>query len=87
MVFEEFWRLTPYETRLFIESFVRRQKGKYQYGVWIAWHAAAMGRMRRMPSLGKVLRSILTGDQKQSVEEALEVARSINSLVGGKDKI
>jgi hypothetical protein len=50
----EFWAMTPWELRLALEAGARRLERERQRDAWLAWHIAAMGRAKRLPSLRRL---------------------------------
>lgn len=60
----EFWDLTPGETVALVRARLRRERER---DLWLAWHIAALGRVKKFPSLKRLLRPAkahgLTPDQ------------------------
>ena len=52
---DEFWGMTPRETVLVVEAAIWRYDREHQQRAWLAWHIAALGRAKRLPSLRKLL--------------------------------
>ncbi len=51
----EFWDLTPKELRLYFEADAWRQTQQLRRDATMAWHIAALGRMKRLPPLRQIL--------------------------------
>ena len=76
---DEFWRMTPRETTLAIEGAVWRYEREHQQVAWLAWHVAALGRAKRLPSLRRLLR--MPAATKLVGEEAEKRAREHAEMV------
>ena len=69
----EIWDLTPKELRLHFEADVWRQAQRVRRDAWIAWHIAALGRMKKLPPL----RTMLDGGEAKPLRgEELERRRA-----------
>ena len=51
----EFWDLTPKELRLHFEADAWRQGQQIRRDATLAWHIAALSRMKRLPPLRQML--------------------------------
>ena len=51
----EFWDLTPKELRLYFEADAWRQTQQLRRDATLAWHVAALSRMKRLPPLRQML--------------------------------
>jgi len=75
MSVQDFWSCTPHETRLVCEAAGARELALYRRGLWIAWHTAALTRVKRMPNLGGMLKRLGPGGEKaQTASEILQTA-------------
>jgi hypothetical protein len=82
----EFWRSTPFFTRLKIEAASERHVLDYRRSMWAAWHAGAFARVKKMPSLNDALRGVDRGKRKtMSADELLQAFEMINVRSGGED--
>lgn len=55
MTVADFWDMTPRETILAMEAGAWRMQQERELAMSAAWHAAALSRAKRMPSLSSVL--------------------------------
>ena len=84
----EFWRSTPYLTRLFVEAAAERERRAYGRVMFAAWYAGAFFRVRRMPPLRKVMRPFEgrgAPARRMSPEEMLAIVEGWNAANGGRD--
>jgi hypothetical protein len=51
----EFWALTPRETFMVLAAAGRRFEREHRRDAWIAWHTAALGRVKKLPSLQRLM--------------------------------
>ena len=59
----DFWHMTPAETYASIEALEKRT---HKWALYEAWHVAALQRMKKMPSLKRILR---TDDDMPDIEQ------------------
>jgi hypothetical protein len=52
---EHFWSLTPRELYWYCDGHKKRQEHEAQGRAWLAWHIAALGRAKHLPSLAKIM--------------------------------
>lgn len=68
----EFWELTPAETFVVLEAWGWRVEQEQKGRAWLAWHIAALQRMKRLPPLsrlvGRAKPKVLTGEEKERVK-------------------
>lgn len=84
----QFWRSTPYLTRIFIEQAGERERLSLKREMFNAWYAGAFFRIKRMPSLENVMRG-LDGNKlvkRMTPDEMLKVIEDWNRALGGDDK-
>ena len=53
---DDLWDLTPYELHRRMTGWKRRQEASRMLAIYEAWHAAALSRAKRMPSLEHLLK-------------------------------
>lgn len=75
----EFWRMTPRETALAFEAAMWRYDRERQQAAWLAWHIAALGRAKRLPSLRRLMR--MPAAKKLSGDEAAKRAHEHAEMV------
>lgn len=88
MTVAEFWRQTPFETKLAIEAATAREKRAYRRELWAAWHVVWIDRnaVKRMPSLTDMLARLDKPAPKLTdPDEMLRQIVLINSSFGGAD--
>ncbi len=51
----EFWAMTPAETALALEAAGWHIEQERRRDAWLAWHTAALVRVRRMPALQRLM--------------------------------
>ena len=79
----EFWAMTPWELRLALEAGARRLERERQRDAWLAWHIAAMGRAKRLPSLRRLLgvpraRRLQGAELERRRREHAEIVRKLS---------
>lgn len=86
MSLSEFWALTPYQTRLYVQAHGQRQQLEYRRALWAAWHIEAFQRIKQLPKLDDLL-SRFAGKPvtRKSGQEILDAVRAMNAAAGGKD--
>lgn len=52
---DAFWSKTPREVSIIVTARVSRETRRFNDLMWQAWHIAAFGRMKKMPSLKSVM--------------------------------
>lgn len=83
----EFWKSTPFQTRLFIEAAAERERLAYRRAIWAAWHMAAFERSKRMPKLSQVMQQVerKKPTTRKSPAQLLAMIVDMNAAFGGKD--
>jgi hypothetical protein len=82
----EFWQLTPYETRIWIDGQSKAERRRYRLALWSAWHVEAFRRRRRLPRLALYLRRLDPQPiRPQSPEQVLKTLERLNARFGGRD--
>lgn len=67
---EAFWELTPREYALHVRAENRRRREAQRRSAWLAWHIAALTRVKRMPGLKRFM-----GTEKARVLKGAELER------------
>lgn len=81
MTIEQFWNSTPKEFHIQSAAFQFKADQTFQYSGWIAWHTAALTRMKKMPPLKK----FLTVKKPQTTQDQLKMVEALNMKFKGKD--
>lgn len=68
---------------MWLEGILWRQERDVRMAKLAAWHAAKLGRARRLPPLHRFL-GLPRGRQQQTLEEQLAVVRQLQALFGGE---
>jgi len=71
--------MTPRETALAFEAAMWRYDRERKQTAWLAWHIAALGRARRLPSLRRLMR--MPAAKKLSGDEAAKRAHDHAEIV------
>lgn len=50
---------------------------------WLAWHVAALGRVKKMPKLDRLLRRERATGRRQTPDQMLRIVEMINAAMGG----
>ena len=79
----DFWRMTPYEFFLYIESYAEVEEERSKQLIAQAYYTEVFARMKKLPKLEKILNSTKP-KKKQTDEEMLEVVKKLNSMFGGE---
>jgi hypothetical protein len=83
---EEFWGLTPVETRKWCEQAAEREIADHRLGLWSAWHQEAFRRTKRLPKLSTLLgrlivKKAMTGDTTEELRDKMRVfAEQTNAI-------
>lgn len=77
----EFWDLTPRETYMAIEAALWRDRRRQKQDLSLAWHTAALTRVKRMPSLKSLLTS-QTKARRLKGEELRKRRREFREMSG-----
>jgi len=75
----EFWRMTPRETSLAFDVAKWRYERERRHRAWLAWHIAALGRAKRLPSLRRLMG--MPAAKKLSGDEAARRAHQHAEIV------
>lgn len=51
----EFWNMTPWQLRVITQASIDKAKNEQELMTWHAWHVAALGRTKKMPTLKEML--------------------------------
>ena len=65
-------------------AYSKQHERQFNLGAWIAWHSAALTRVKKMPKFEKFA-EIRKKIEPQSWEQQLEIIKGINKSLGGKD--
>ncbi|MFD1953739.1 hypothetical protein ACFSL6_17675 [Paenibacillus thailandensis] len=78
--------MTPHELNMQIEEWSSRLQAEHRERITIAYLTAYWHRIRKMPTLKKVLEDIqLKKKRPQTPEEMLAMVRVLNAALGGKE--
>ena len=70
-----------------LQAIRRREATQFEQALFAAWHTAAFGRAKRIPSWQDFRRSVIPDTRRpQSVDDQIEVARMLTNLFGGEDR-
>lgn len=78
-----FWRKTPREVSLIVEGRSRFLEREHNDRAWLAWHIAALSRIKRMPKLDRMMLRP-TKEKPQTWEQQLQIVMQLNAAFGGK---
>jgi len=78
-----FWELTLPETLIVLEARARLRQQQQDLAAWVAWHVAALGRARKLPSLrrlqgGRARRALRGSDLEQRRREHEDLAATVD---------
>ena len=79
----EFWKMTPYEFFILVESYTEREEERGKELIIQAYYTEAFARMKKLPKLEKILNSTKP-KRKQTDEEMLRVVEGLNKKLGGE---
>ncbi len=65
-----FWKMTPWQFSVCMEAFEKKRDAERDYDLSIAWHIAAFGRAKKLPSLKEIIRK-----PKKGIDETEILAR------------
>lgn len=76
----EFWDMTPREVAQAMSAFAWRQRERQRELAWLAWHVAALMRVKRLPRLSELLqreekRSTGQGERERRQREHEDIVR------------
>lgn len=71
---DRFWRLTPRETKREIAAHITRQKREYTERAWLAYHIAALPRLKRFPDFRNFVKPPGEEARAQPWQEQLAIA-------------
>lgn len=78
----QFWGLTPRELNIVLDGSAERLKREHNDRAWLAWHGAALGRIKKFPKLDTLL---IKGDRKpkrgKTIEEMISIAHAWTASV------
>lgn len=69
----EFWDLTPRELGMVFEAALRRREREMERDTWLAWHVAALVRLKRLPPLRSLLAKPAAVDMEAKRREHAEI--------------
>lgn len=78
----QFWQLTPRLVFLTIEAAARRLEREHNDRAWLAWHVAALTRVKKMPKL-QSLTVKRRRRRPQTWQEQLAICKMITAYHGG----
>lgn len=52
---DQFWRMQPWHTALYIKTRYDRLLQDRDHGAWLMWHGAALTRMKKIPDISRFL--------------------------------
>ncbi len=67
----EFWDMTPREVAQAMSAFAWRQRERQRELAWLAWHVAALMRVKKLPRLDE----LIPRERKTSVQQQLDRER------------
>lgn len=78
----EFWRMTPYELNIYMDSYADIEKERSKELIIQAYYTEAFARMKKLPKLKDLLKD--KEKKKQTDEEMLAVVKKLNAMMGGE---
>lgn len=81
-----FWSLTPREIKAHMDGAMNRLKAEHQGRAWLAWHTAALGRVKKMPKLEKLISEPKKSLGRKSWQDQLAIAMAWNAEVNKRKK-
>ncbi len=81
---ERFWHITPREMAREIKGKVAFFARQHAENAWLAWHVAALSRMKRLPPLSKLTGLKPAASPKQSPDVLFAGMKAIFLAFGGK---
>ncbi len=83
---EEFWGLTPWETRTWCIEAAEREVEGYRVTLWGVWHQEAFHRSKRLPRLATLLKRLTTRKRTgQDPKELRETMRTFAEQMNAVD--
>ena len=79
----EFWKMTPYEFFLCVESYCEAEEERSKQLIAQAYYVEAFARMKKLPKLEKILNSTKP-KKKQTTDEMLATVKKLNAMFGGE---
>lgn len=79
----EYDEMTPHELNMHIEEFNQSRIASQEEKITLAYLGAYWQRVKRMPSLKKVLGKESTEKRQQTAADMLEEIKKINAAMGG----
>lgn len=80
----EFEYMTPYELMLHVEAFLDRQQAEMEEKVSLVWLGEHYHRLKKLPSLKKILKDMQPNKGPMTNDEMLEMVKQLNSQFGGE---
>lgn len=77
----EFWRMTPYEFFLCIESYAEVEEERSKQLIAQAYYTEVFARMKKLPKLKDLLKD---KKKKQTTDEMLATVKKLNAMFGGE---
>ncbi len=88
----EFWEITPYELNIIANSYVKKEKHKFEEKITLEylnamWTIQWLGKKSQQPrSLDKIIKDLYKTEKKEMTEDELEKqVRILNRLFGGRE--
>jgi hypothetical protein len=84
---DDFWRRTPRQIMRTFEAYVRKQQREHNERMSLAWHIAALPRMKTFPSSPQKLFVKIKDPRRrprQTPEQMLAIAKQWAVFLGGK---
>lgn len=78
-----FWGLTLREISAIVDGAAERERRAQNDRAWLAWHIAALPKLKRLPKLEKLMvrRRAVPRRRRQSMEEQIEIAQRWHAAV------
>lgn len=71
-----FWRLTLREISVILDGAASRLKREHNDRAWLAWHVAALGRLKKLPKLKDMMHGEKPRGRKMTPEQLEAATRS-----------
>ena len=86
MQLDEFLRMTPYLFRLKVDAYIESKKQDNDFQKWLMWHGAVLTRVKKVPSLEKILGDKETKNVKMTKgRDIIGNIKSYMKVKNGKD--
>ncbi|MGL5934595.1 MAG: hypothetical protein ACRCZI_03115 [Cetobacterium sp.] len=74
-----FWQVTPREMQAILDGAAGRIRREEELSAWLAWHTAALGRVKKMPRLMDMLPR--KPKPSQTIEEQIAIAKAWDARI------